>query len=68
MGALDAVAAQVARSETVRFRPTGSLMAPLIRSRQLVMVAPVDTDRLEVGDIVLARGRHGLPVLRSSQA
>ena len=30
-------------------------MVPLIRSRQLVTVAPVDTARLEVGDIVLAR-------------
>jgi hypothetical protein len=39
----------------VRFRPTGSSMVPLIRSRQLVTVAPVDVVRLEVGDIVLAK-------------
>jgi hypothetical protein len=30
-------------------------MVPLIRSRQLVGVAPVDPARVEVGDIVLAR-------------
>ncbi len=30
-------------------------MVPLIRSRQLVTVAPVDPARLDVGDIVLAR-------------
>jgi len=30
-------------------------MVPLIRSRQLVMIAPVDPAKLEVGDIVLAR-------------
>ncbi|HEY4453442.1 MAG TPA: hypothetical protein VGN81_03945 [Pseudonocardiaceae bacterium] len=55
VGVLDAVAARVARGETVQFRPTGSSMVPLIRSRQLVTVAPVDPARLDVGDIVLAR-------------
>ncbi|WP_338765735.1 S26 family signal peptidase [Nocardia vulneris] len=55
MGALDAMAARVARGETVHFRPRGSSMVPLIRSRQLVTVAPVDPARVEVGDIVLAR-------------
>ncbi|MBO0867756.1 MAG: phage repressor protein [Micromonosporaceae bacterium] len=30
-------------------------MVPLIRSRQLVTVAPVNPDLIEVGDIVLAR-------------
>ncbi|MEU7140924.1 S26 family signal peptidase [Nocardia sp. NPDC046473] len=39
----------------MRFRPTGSSMVPLIRSRQLVTVAPVHPARVEVGDIVLAR-------------
>jgi hypothetical protein len=55
MGALDAVAARVAAGATVSFRPTGSSMVPLIRSRQLVTVAPVDPRAVEVGDIVLAR-------------
>ena len=55
MGALDAVAARVAEGRTVEFRPSGSSMVPLIRSRQLVTVAPVDPAKVEVGDIVLAR-------------
>jgi Peptidase S24-like len=55
MGALDAYAAQVAAGGTVSFRPTGSSMAPLIRSRQLVTVQPIKASAVEVGDIVLAR-------------
>lgn len=30
-------------------------MVPLIRSRQQVVVAPVDPSKLEIGDVVLAR-------------
>lgn len=52
---MDALAARVAGGATVEFRPTGSSMVPLIRSRAQVTVAPVDPRRLEVGDIVLAR-------------
>ena len=55
MGLLDAMAQRVAAGETVEFRPTGSSMVPLIRSRQLVTVAPVDPATVEAGDIVLAR-------------
>ncbi|GAA3024489.1 hypothetical protein GCM10020229_39700 [Kitasatospora albolonga] len=55
MGALDAVAARVAAGAVVEFRPSGDSMVPLIRSRQLVTVAPVDPAKVEVGDIVLAR-------------
>jgi len=55
MGALDAVADRVAAGATVEFRPSGSSMVPLIRSRQPVTVAPVDPAKVEVGDIVLAR-------------
>ncbi|MFD0275040.1 S26 family signal peptidase [Kitasatospora sp. NPDC127111] len=55
MGALDAVAARVAGGATVEFRPSGSSMVPLIRSRQLVTAAPADPSKLELGDIVLAR-------------
>ncbi|WP_043912057.1 hypothetical protein [Kitasatospora griseola] len=55
MGALDGVAARVAGGATVEFRPSGSSMVPLIRSRQPVIVAPVDPTLLTVGDIVLAR-------------
>ncbi|MFI0452301.1 hypothetical protein [Actinomadura sp. 6N118] len=55
MGKMDTIAARVAGGATVRFRPTGSSMVPLIRSRDLVEVAPVDPAKLEVGDIVLAK-------------
>jgi hypothetical protein len=55
MGMLDAVAGRMAAGATVEFRPSGSSMVPLIRSRQPVVVAPVDPAKLEVGDIVLAR-------------
>ena len=55
MGAMEAVAGQVAAGAVVQFRPTGSSMVPLVRSRQLVVVAPVEAGRVEVGDIVLAR-------------
>ncbi|WP_405064237.1 hypothetical protein OG474_22010 [Kribbella sp. NBC_01505] len=55
MGALDAVAGRVTGGATVAFRPSGSSMVPLIRSRQEVVVTPVDPTQLEVGDIVLAR-------------
>lgn len=55
VGMLDAVAARVAAGATVDFRPTGSSMVPLVRSRQLVTVAPVDPGKVETGDIVLAR-------------
>jgi hypothetical protein len=52
---LDAAASRVAAGETVEFRPSGSSMVPLIRSRQQVKIAPVDPAKLEVGDIVLTR-------------
>lgn len=52
---MDAVARRVAAGETVEFRPSGSSMVPLIRSRQNVKVEPVDAAKVEVGDIVLAR-------------
>jgi hypothetical protein len=52
---LDAAAGRVAAGATVELRPTGSSMVPLIRSRQRVIVAPVDPAKLEADDIVLAR-------------
>jgi hypothetical protein len=55
MGMLDAFASRVAAGVEVQLRPAGSSMVPLIRSKQLVTVAPVDPSKLEVGDIVLAR-------------
>ena len=55
MSLMHAMAARVAAGSAVEFRPSGSSMVPLIRSRQLVGVAPVDPALVEVGDIVLAR-------------
>jgi hypothetical protein len=55
MGLLEGMASRVAAGATVEFRPTGSSMVPLIRSRDLVRVAPVEAARVEPGDIVLAR-------------
>ena len=52
---MDMIATRVAAGETVAFRPTGSSMVPLIRSRQMVTVSPVHADKVEVGDIVLCR-------------
>nr|BFE56986.1 hypothetical protein GCM10020063_015120 [Dactylosporangium thailandense] len=55
MGMLDLMATRVAAGATVRFRPTGNSMTPLIRSRALVTVAPVHPAAVERGDIVLAK-------------
>ncbi|MFD0574468.1 S26 family signal peptidase [Kitasatospora gansuensis] len=52
---LDAIASRLADGATVEFRPTGSSMVPLIRSRQQVVVTPADPSKLQAGDIVLAR-------------
>ena len=55
MSMLDVMATRLADGSAVEFRPSGSSMVPLIRSRQLVRVAPVVPALVEVGDIVLAR-------------
>lgn len=55
VGMMEMVASRVAAGSTVEFRPSGSSMVPLVRSLQLVTVAPVDPVRVEVGDIVLVR-------------
>jgi hypothetical protein len=52
---LKQIAQRVAEGETVTFRPTGNSMVPLIHSRDEVIVSPVDTIRVEVGDIVLTK-------------
>jgi hypothetical protein len=55
LGMLQAVARRVAGGETVQIRPRGSSMVPIINSRQLVTIRPVDAAKVEVGDVVLAR-------------
>lgn len=52
---MDSVVRRVAAGEMVAFRPVGSSMVPLIKSRQLVTVVPVLPELVEPGDIVLAR-------------
>ena len=49
--------AKLQDGETVSFRPRGNSMVPKIRSGQLCTVAPVDTDTLSKGDIVLCKVR-----------
>jgi hypothetical protein len=41
--------------ETVSFRPRGNSMSGKIESGQLCTVVPVDSDAIEVGDIVLCK-------------
>jgi hypothetical protein len=53
---MDRHAQRVIGGNIVEFRPTGTVMAPLVSHRQLVTVAPVDTSLVEVGDIVLVGG------------
>jgi len=54
------LAARLRAGEQVEVRPTGDSMTPVIRSRQLVTVSPVDPATLRKGDVVLAKvgGRH----------
>jgi phage repressor protein C with HTH and peptisase S24 domain len=48
--------------ETVKFKPRGHSMEPIIRNGQQVTVAPVDGESLQVGDVVLCKvqGHHYL--------
>jgi hypothetical protein len=55
VGVMDSVVRRVAAGEMVEFRPVGSSMVPLIKSRQLVTVVPVRPELVEPGDIVLTR-------------
>jgi exosome complex RNA-binding protein Csl4 len=45
------------KGETVKFRPLGHSMKPVIESGQLVTVEPVNPTTLKEGDIVLCRVR-----------
>ena len=50
------------RGESVEVRPTGNSMTPIIKSRDLVRLAPVDGAAVGKGDVVLAKvgGRYYL--------
>ncbi len=57
MGWATALIERLQKGETVQFRPTGNSMTPIIRSKQLCTVAPVDPLLVEVHDVVLCRVR-----------
>lgn len=55
----------LAQGLSVEFKVTGSSMAPLIRSHDVLSVAPVITERLRCGDVIAwKRGRDSLVVHR----
>lgn len=49
--------AKLKQGETVMFRPRGNSMSGKIESGQLCTVAPIGSESLEVGDIVLCKVR-----------
>ena len=53
---------KVKRGKPARFRAFGDSMAGIIRSSERVTVEPVDPERLEVGDVVIAEV-DGVPML-----
>lgn len=55
------------KGETVSFRPRGPSMEGKISSGQLVTVAPITDQTIEVGDIVLCkvRGKHFLHLVKA---
>jgi hypothetical protein len=67
------VIARLQAGETIEdYREGGNSMVPLIRHRQPVTLMPVDTDKLERGDMVFVkvRGRvytHKVTALRKGQ-
>jgi SOS-response transcriptional repressor LexA len=57
------------KGETVSFRPRGNSMAAKIESGQFCTVEPVESQALEVGDIVLCKvnGREYLHLIKAFQ-
>lgn len=46
---------RIQEGETIELKEGGNSMTPIIGHREPVTLSPVDTDKLEVGDVVLAR-------------
>lgn len=69
MGWATAYIEKLRAGETVSFRPRGSSMKGKIESGNLCTVAPVDTEQLEVGDIVLCKvnGSEYLHLIKAIQ-
>ena len=63
------VVERLSRGEAVEVRPTGNSMTPIIRSRQLVRIVPVDSKQVRRGDVVLAKvaGRYYLHLVSAVQ-
>lgn len=63
------VVERLRRGEAVEIRPSGNSMTPIICSRQLVRIVPVDATTVERGDVVLAKvaGRHYLHLVSAVQ-
>lgn len=69
MGWASSHIANLAKGETVQFRPHGNSMQGKIESGQLCTVEPVSKHKLAVGDIVLCKvnGREFLHLIRAAQ-
>jgi SOS-response transcriptional repressor LexA len=70
VGWADSYIERLKEGETVKFRPRGNSMHPLIKSGQLVTVEPLsDIKEVSIGDIVLCnvRGRQYLHLVKSVQ-
>jgi hypothetical protein len=63
------VVERLQRGEAVEVRPTGTSMTPIIRSRQVVRIVPVDPATVARGDVVLAKvgGRFYLHLVSAVQ-
>ena len=57
------------KGETVQFRPRGNSMSGKIESGQLCTVAPVNSEELQVGDIVLCKvnGNQYIHLVKAKQ-
>lgn len=60
---------RLGRGEAVDVRPTGNSMTPIVRSRQVVRIVPVDPATVDRGDVVLAKvgGRYFLHLVSAIQ-
>ena len=61
--------AKLKDGQSVSFRPRGNSMSGKIESGQLCTVSPIDTESIEVGDIVLCKvnGREYLHLVKAIQ-
>ncbi len=55
MGWADNAIKKLESGESVTINPTGNSMSPKIKSGATVTVSPVNTEDIEVGDVVLCR-------------